>query len=1599
MFYSPAGAELPVDSVSFDLPLPVPGVSYEAGISDPIPTGFEQFDVLWYTWYGGTGSGCQGEKPTSFIEGASYYAWVALAPKEHWRFTEETRANVLLDTGVWLDEPAVSYFPASGGIVVQIPEQTISKKTITAAALEVEMFEEGGEYPTGCPVVFELPEDAPFTVSSAVWYNYANQESGGIGLAAGFFTREGRYFTEFDLIPNEGYVFTADTQIELTNGSVEIKTLNSDGSLHVVTSWFSLDPETAAQYRRVFVTNYLVNPDGSTNPSGVGGYVLPSDSSPKVGDTLIFGVMPKNGYRLQWLTVARRSEWIGDDITDTLEFYVDDDPDDVYVNAMFALADEPVTCNAVTLNVELPAPGGNYSGYAPAAVTPSEVNASKYTVKSARWYEPQGSGVGNPSSFVPGQEYCVDIIVAPDPEWSFSDDVSAILYFSDDSYMNSQNGSVTVNKLANGDLVIVSDFFTLPEAAVDEVELSLDLPEEGDSFEFMSQPWATFYTPHVGEMYTLWKNGADQATGAKGEQTSSFQPGCVYYATIRIIADPGYYLTADTRVTLRNGLSFTTSYSTTDRSLWIDTESITIPTESYQLSGTYVKFRINDVETATARPGQYVVVRSDITTQPLGTYLASVTSEDVELTQITEITWGFTMPAKNVSVTGELLPQETYVFELEDGVHEMNAKDALWLFGEYEAGTMITRDLDGDGQDDIRVEFRADGTAQVIRLGSIFGEITTQTPSGRIGTIIYRFGPERYDVYLGSVQVNAENKNNIPVLGGKASYDPDTKTLTLTDYTGSIGVAAQGELYPSLTSLFSITASGDLTIEGNGRLMDKTLYGGISCGGNLTLNGDFEIHAESYGIYTNGNLTVHGNTAIYDTTRAGVDMSGDLSVFLGSLKVMTDEGYGVDCRGNVSVGGELMCEAGEAGLNCGGNVTLVGGTIWASSTNDIGLLGASDLNIQNGGFTAYGNVQALEVASISFDNSTHFISLPVNGSVSDDDTTIIDPSTGDPAQSAQITDKKPTVNLGVKDLDGNEGVGGWVGFGDGDLFRQTYNTVSYGTTLTICASPEEGYRFDHWEDAYGGSFTDESQNFEIQIGVYVDCAYFAVFEELLPINETNFPDENFRSYVAENCDPNGDGYLSWAERNAVTNITVSSKGIKKLNGIEFFPELTYLNVSSNSLTTLNLNKNTKLKTLHCFSNTSLSTLLVSGCTELEILQCYKCKLSWLDVTKNTKLQSLVCYQNNFSSLNLSHNTALKAVQCYNCPNLKELGLNSPILWQLICYGTALDNLDFSSAPLLARTYREGTYSRISINSVPIDEYSLKDGSTSIGLLRLNPGATFEEDLGIPINQVTFPDPEFRDYVSVDFDRNGNGWLSPIEIQNATDIDAEEYDIRNVKGIEYLTELGSIHLICAPHLTSIDLRANTKLYSVDLGDNALQEIKLDGLTELIYLYVGNNALRELDVSDFALKQLNCENNPLTSLELGDQPELKTLYAHHTDLTELDLSGSPILLDAYLNGTVTEYNGYVKYSGGSLGGTLYIDADQTVITEATPDHIPGDINGDGVVNNKDVLRLQKYLKDPTTTVNAAALDVNGDGKVNNKDLIRLTRWLKYHDVEIH
>ncbi len=61
-----------------------------------------------------------------------------------------------------------------------------------------------------------------------------------------------------------------------------------------------------------------------------------------------------------------------------------------------------------------------------------------------------------------------------------------------------------------------------------------------------------------------------------------------------------------------------------------------------------------------------------------------------------------------------------------------------------------------------------------------------------------------------------------------------------------------------------------------------------------------------------------------------------------------------------------------------------------------------------------------------------------------------------------------------------------------------------------------------------------------------------------------------------------------------------------------------------------------------------------------------------------------------------------------------------------------------------------------------------------------------------------------------------------------------------------------------------------------------------------------------------------------------------------------------------------------------------------------HIPGDVNGDGAVNNKDLGVLRRFLNDWDVTIDELASDVNDDGYVNNKDLGILRRYLNDWDV---
>lgn len=95
-----------------------------------------------------------------------------------------------------------------------------------------------------------------------------------------------------------------------------------------------------------------------------------------------------------------------------------------------------------------------------------------------------------------------------------------------------------------------------------------------------------------------------------------------------------------------------------------------------------------------------------------------------------------------------------------------------------------------------------------------------------------------------------------------------------------------------------------------------------------------------------------------------------------------------------------------------------------------------------------------------------------------------------------------------------------------------------------------------------------------------------------------------------------------------------------------------------------------------------------------------------------------------------------------------------------------------------------------------------------------------------------------------------------------------------------------------------------------------------------------------------------------------------------------------------------SGFDKETIGNQTVTLTYREKSCTFDVTVIDYIPGDINGDGIVNMKDVTRLVNYLNDNEAyEVIKKALDVNGDGVVSIKDVTRLVEYLNDNTVEIH
>lgn len=187
----------------------------------------------------------------------------------------------------------------------------------------------------------------------------------------------------------------------------------------------------------------------------------------------------------------------------------------------------------------------------------------------------------------------------------------------------------------------------------------------------------------------------------------------------------------------------------------------------------------------------------------------------------------------------------------------------------------------------------------------------------------------------------------------------------------------------------------------------------------------------------------------------------------------------------------------------------------------------------------------------------------------------------------------------------------------------------------------------------------------------------AVPEGYIAINEKNFPDKNFRDYVAMDSDADHDNYFSPREIANVKGFLCDNKEISNLKGIEFFTEIWELDCCYNNLKTIDLSHNKKLSYLNCHHN-KLEELDVSGLPLLKTFYCGHNELQSIDVRKNEQLKDFDCQDNHLDTLDVSQNKELVELGC-GSNNLTELDVSeNKKLKTLGLYENKLRNLNLGN---------------------------------------------------------------------------------------------------------------------------------------------------------------------------------------------------------------------------------------------------------------------------------------------------------------------------------
>ena len=449
----------------------------------------------------------------------------------------------------------------------------------------------------------------------------------------------------------------------------------------------------------------------------------------------------------------------------------------------------------------------------------------------------------------------------------------------------------------------------------------------------------------------------------------------------------------------------------------------------------------------------------------------------------------------------------------------------------------------------------------------------------------------------------------------------------------------------------------------------------------------------------------------------------------------------------------------------------------------------------------------------------------------------------------------------------------------------------------------------------------------------------------IDINETNFPDKEFRDWIKTNITGADDDVLTPDEISNITSIDVNNKSeIKNLRGIEHFTALEELECSSTGITTLDVSKNKQLTKLYC-GDIGITTLDVSKNKQLTKLYCGDIGITTLDVSKNEQLTELNCYNTGITTLDVSKNKQLTELYCNNT-SITTLDVSkNKQLTKLDCGETGITTLDVSKNEQLTTLYCY--YTGITTLDVSKNEQLTKLDCYNTGITTL--------------------------------DVSKNKQLTELHCNNTsiTTLDVSEN--------EQLTELDCYNT----GITTLDISKNKQLTLLDCSNTGTMTLDISKNEQLTYLDCTNTPLGflklgSLNVSnDFYVPSSTTASLTVTSASFDITQIFAGIdTAKISNIQGADLDGN--IVKGYSVGTPITYTYDCGTNNGipvKLDVTLNLSISNTGSTIA-------------ITGSLDTTYTGKPIEKPTVSKTGSTGDVTFTYQVKNGDT-----WETYNDTPIN